>query len=97
MICRIVRAQRPHCALQPRHPYTWRAVSKRVVPLTTARTSWSLRTLQEQTIIGQSLKAQARRRVEVDRIPYGESPRTPSFLSEVAEQLQKKSENLKQF
>jgi hypothetical protein len=48
----IVRAQRPHWGLQPRQPYTWPAVRGRSPADETAdRTSWSLRTLQEQMII----------------------------------------------
>ena len=52
MMRRMVRAQRPHCALQPRH---WKTCP--VVQGTTSRaesvvrTSWSVNTLQEQTII----------------------------------------------
>jgi hypothetical protein len=50
MIRRMVRAQRPHCGLQPRQPYTSPAVCGAPV-LTAVRTSWSVRTLQEQTIM----------------------------------------------
>jgi hypothetical protein len=50
MIRRMVRAHRPHCALQPRQPYTWPAV-RGFAPPTTLRTSLSLNTLQEQTIM----------------------------------------------
>jgi len=50
MILRMVRRQRPHCALQPRQRCTCTAErGERVV--TAWRTSWSLNTLQEQTII----------------------------------------------
>jgi hypothetical protein len=50
MIFRIVRAQRPHCALQPRQPYTWPVV-RGADAVTALRTAWSVSTLQEQTII----------------------------------------------
>jgi len=50
MILRMVRAQRPHLALQPWQPYTWPAVRALAV-FTALRTSWSVKTLQEQTII----------------------------------------------
>src|SRR6516225_1083192 len=51
MIRLMVRAHRPHCGLHPRQPYTWPAV--RGVPCAerAVRTSWSLNTLQEQTIM----------------------------------------------
>ena len=51
MILRIVRAHRPHWALHPRQPYTW-LVDRRDAEVAALRTSWSLNTLQEQTIIG---------------------------------------------
>jgi predicted RNA polymerase sigma factor len=55
MMRRIVRAQRPHCGLHPRHPYTWLAVAGRAGALSRAdRTSRSLKTLQEQTIISKT-------------------------------------------
>ena len=50
MILRIVRAQRPHWALQPRQPETW-AVVRGADVAQAVRTAWSLMTLQEQTII----------------------------------------------
>jgi len=50
MILRMVRAHRPHWALHPRQPYTW-LVDRRDAALAALRTSWSLNTLQEQTII----------------------------------------------
>jgi len=50
MIVRMVRAHRPHWALHPRQPYTW-LVDRRDAELAALRTSWSLNTLQEQTII----------------------------------------------
>lgn len=51
MILLMVRAQRPHSALQPRQPYSCLAVrGKAAEALTAPRTSWSLKTLQEQTI-----------------------------------------------
>jgi hypothetical protein len=50
MMRRMVRAQRPHCALQPRQPYTW-LVERGASDWTAERTSLSLKTLQEQTII----------------------------------------------
>ena len=54
MMRRMVRAQRPHCGLQPRQPYTWLAVAGRAGALSRAdRTSRSLNTLQEQTIIAE--------------------------------------------
>jgi hypothetical protein len=46
----MVRAHRPHWALHPRQPYTW-LVDRRDAELAALRTSWSLNTLQEQTII----------------------------------------------
>jgi hypothetical protein len=52
MMRRMVRAQRPHCALQPRQWYTCpvvRGTSSRAESL--SRTSWSVNTLQEQIII----------------------------------------------
>jgi hypothetical protein len=52
MMRRMVRAQRPHCALQPRQWYTCPVVlgtSSRAESL--SRTSWSVNTLQEQIII----------------------------------------------
>jgi hypothetical protein len=49
----IVRAQRPHCGLQPRQPYTWPAVrGGKSDPARAVRTSSSLNTLQEQMIMG---------------------------------------------
>ena len=52
MMPRMVRAQRPHCALQPRQPYTLHVEGLEwAVVLTAARTSWSVITLQEQTIM----------------------------------------------
>jgi len=52
MMRRMVRAQRPHCGLQPRQSYTWPVV-RGVASLadSVARTSWSVSTLQEHTII----------------------------------------------
>jgi hypothetical protein len=48
----MVRAQRPHCGEQPRQPYTWLAVAGRAGAVSIAdRTSRSLKTLQEQTIM----------------------------------------------
>jgi hypothetical protein len=52
MIRRMVVAQRPHCGLQPRQPYTWPAVRGAAAPETAVRTAWSERTLHEQTIMG---------------------------------------------
>jgi hypothetical protein len=52
MIRLMVRAHRPHWALQPRQPYTWLAVRGASGAATALRTSWSLKTLQEQTIMG---------------------------------------------
>ena len=52
MIRRMVVAQRPHCGLQPRQPYTWPAVRGAAAPDTAVRTAWSERTLHEQTIMG---------------------------------------------
>jgi hypothetical protein len=57
MIALMVRAQRPHSALQPRHPYICFGLrgksdaASSEAALTALRTSWSLRTLQEQTIM----------------------------------------------
>ena len=46
------RAQRPHCILQPRQPSTSCTVNDcDPEAVTTSRTSWSLSTLHEQTII----------------------------------------------
>src|SRR5450830_829403 len=50
MIVRMERAQRPHWALQPRQPKTAAVVCGAAV-FTTLHISWSLSTLQEQTII----------------------------------------------
>jgi hypothetical protein len=50
MILRMVRAQRPHWALQPRHPKTALADFAELVVFTAERTSWSVNTLQEQMI-----------------------------------------------
>ena len=52
MIRLMVRAHRPHWALQPRQPYTWLAVRGASGAATALRTSRSLKTLQEQTIMG---------------------------------------------
>jgi len=51
MIALIVRAQRPHWALQPRHPYTCPVVRGFAV-WQAVRMALSVRTLHEQTIIG---------------------------------------------
>jgi hypothetical protein len=51
MICLMVRAQRPHCGEQPRQPYTSPVVRGRASTLKAVRTSASLSTLQEQTIM----------------------------------------------
>src|ERR1700691_3249569 len=49
---RIVLAHLPHWGLQPRQPYTWPAVrGAMALPASVPRTSRSLSTLQEQTII----------------------------------------------
>ncbi len=49
----MVRAQRPHCGLQPRQPYTSAGVrADPADPASAPRTSSSLNTLQEQTIMG---------------------------------------------
>jgi len=50
MIRQMVRMQRPHCALHPRQRYTC-AAERGAATLMAWRTSWSLSTLQEQTII----------------------------------------------
>jgi hypothetical protein len=52
MMRRMVRAQRPHWGLQPRQWYTSPAVRGESWPAARApRTSWSVNTLQEQTIM----------------------------------------------
>ncbi len=49
----MVRAQRPHCGLQPRQPYSCAGVrADSADPASALRTSSSLNTLQEQTIMG---------------------------------------------
>jgi hypothetical protein len=50
MILRMVRRQRPHWALQPRQRWTCAAL-RGAAAFTAVRTSRSLSTLQEQTII----------------------------------------------
>ena len=59
MMRRMVRAQQPHCALQPRQWKTCPVVRGTLSPDDSAeRTSWSVKTLQEQTIIaGKVLEA----------------------------------------
>jgi len=52
MIRRMVRAQRPHCALQPRQPYTCPGERGFAPAVQAVRTSLSLNTLQEHTIMG---------------------------------------------
>jgi len=60
MMRRMVRAHRPHCGLQPRQSYTWPVVRGAALGVdSVARTSWSVSTLQEQTIIA----GNARRRI----------------------------------
>jgi hypothetical protein len=55
MILRMVRAQRPHCALQPRQRYTCPGVRTAAAGSSSAALIWqSLRTLQEQTITGET-------------------------------------------
>jgi hypothetical protein len=60
MIRLIDRAQRPHCALQPRHRKRSPVVRGGALVAIAVRTSWSLRTLQEQMII-ETLKVIGRR------------------------------------
>jgi hypothetical protein len=60
----MVRAHRPHCALQPRQVYTSPALrTGELASITALRTSWSLSTLQEQTIMIASQQAPTRRLV----------------------------------
>ena len=47
----MVRAHRPHWALQPRQPYTCPALRTDALVEVTPRTSWSVRRLQEQMIM----------------------------------------------
>ena len=65
MIRLMVAAHRPHCALQPRQPYTWPGVRGATAPVTAVRTSWSLRTLQEQMIIGWGLAQSSTNRLPI--------------------------------
>jgi len=51
MICLMVGAQRPHCGEQPRQPYTSPVVRGPASTFKAVRTSASLSTLQEQTIM----------------------------------------------
>jgi hypothetical protein len=60
MIRLIDRAQCPYCALQPRHRKRSPVVSGGALVAIAVRTSWSLRTLQEQMII-ETLKVIGRR------------------------------------
>jgi hypothetical protein len=48
----IERAQRPHCASQPRQRYSSPVVRGGNSATMAVLTAWSLRTLQEQMIIG---------------------------------------------
>jgi hypothetical protein len=55
MMRRMVLAHRPHWGLQPKQPYTSPAVrGAAILPASVPRTSWSLSTLQEHTIIADS-------------------------------------------
>jgi hypothetical protein len=51
MIRLLDRARRPHCALQPRHRKRSPVVRGGALVAIAVRTSWSLRTFQEQMII----------------------------------------------
>jgi hypothetical protein len=79
MIRRMVAAQRPHCGLQPRQPYTWPAVRGAAAPETTVRTAWSLSTLHEQMIIEFS-RGTRTRQTAIDRAAAREKQREKCSL-----------------